>query len=256
RKTVVKSQGGAEWARVQTGRIPAPASGKPAMSATLFPPHSTTPSPAPGSWPTGRIFGETPYRTDADVMAVAFGPVGLWSIEEGGALRQWDAASGRQLGWQALDEDETAWSFRPDGQVLAGASLDLILWDVTSGRRRIVIPQETWVTALAFAPGSELAATGHDDGVIRLWDTADGQLVRPFRGYLRPVSALAFSPDGAKLASASEDKLLFVWNVENGQVEGILGGHTDRIPALAWHPDGRRILSAGWDTTVRVWDAE
>jgi len=224
------------------------------MSATIVP-RSATP-PSSGSGPVGRVFGERPFRTDADVLAVAFGPGGLWSVEDGGGLRLWDAGSGRQLNWHALQEEETSWSFTTDGRLLAGASLDLTLWDVTTGRRRIVIPQDTWVTALAFAPGSELAATGHDDGIICIWDTADGRLARRLRAYLRPVSALAFSPDGKRLASASEDKLMFVWNVGSGEIEGLLGGHTDRIPALVWHPDGRRLISAGWDTTARVWDTE
>jgi WD40 repeat protein len=224
------------------------------MSATIVP-HSATPA-SPGNWPVGRIFGERPFRTDADVLAVTFGPGGLWSVEDGGGLRRWDAGSGQQLGWRALQEEETSWSFTPDGRLLAGASLDLTLWDVATGRRRIVIPQDTWVTAMAFASGSELAATGHDDGIICIWDTCDGRLVRRLRGYLRPVSALAFSPDGKRLASASEDKLMFVWSIASGEIEGLLGGHTDRIPALVWHPDGLRLVSAGWDTTARVWDTE
>jgi WD40 repeat protein len=155
-----------------------------------------------------------------------------------------------------LGEAEMLWAFRPDGLVVAGASADLALWDVASGKQRTIIPQDSWVTALAFAPGSDLIATGHDDGLIRLWDTADGRLVRQLRGNLCPVSALTFSPDGAHLASASEDKLMLLWDVQSGKVDGLLGGHTDRIPAMLWHPDGRRLISAGWDTTARVWDTE
>lgn len=227
------------------------------MSATILPHASVSHLAAPpGRWPVSHVFGEKPFRTDADVLAIALSSDRLWSIEDGGALRQWDVANGWQVAWHTLDEDATLWSFRPDGRVLAGAATDLTLWDVASGRRRNVIPQDSWVTALAFAPGSDLAATGHDDGLIRLWDTADGRLVRQLRGYLRPVSALVFSPDGDRLASACEDKLMFVWNIETGEIEGLLGGHTDRIPALVWHPDGRRLISAGWDTTARVWDAD
>jgi WD40 repeat protein len=226
------------------------------MSATILPQTALSTLPPPSHWPIGRVFGETSFRTDADVLAVSFGPGGLWSVEEGGALRQWDGATGRLVSWRELDEDATLWNFRPDGRLLAGAAADLTLWDVVNGRRRLVIPQPTWVTALAFMPGSDLAATGHDDGLIRLWDTSDGQLLRQFRGYLRSVSALAFSPDGRRLVSAGEDKLMFVWNTHTGEIDGLIGGHTDRIPALAWHPDGRRIISAGWDTTARIWDAE
>src|SRR5439155_3778224 len=193
---------------------------------STLPPSSVPTRVCPGPWPVGRAFGEQPFGADEDVVAVTFGPDGLWSVEEGGELRQWDIATGRQLQWHALDEDATLWAFRPDGRVLAGAGSDMVLWDVANGRRRLVIPQHSWVTALAFARSSELVATGHDDGSVQLWDTADGQLVRRLRGCMRPISALAFSPDGKRLASAGEDKQMLLWNVGAGGVDGLLSGHT------------------------------
>jgi WD40 repeat protein len=224
------------------------------MSATMVPvpsePHST-------ASPNRRVFGEKPFRTDADVLALSFaGAAGLWSLEEGGALRRWDCETGRLLSWEALGDIATLWTFRPDGQILAGADGDLRLWDVASGQQRTVIPQDSWVTAVAFAPNGDLAATGHDDGRICLWDTSDGQLLLQLRGHQKPISALAFHPKGSQLASAAEDRLILVWDVDEGRILGLLAGHTDRIPALAWHPDGQRLFSAGWDTTARVWDVD
>jgi WD40 repeat protein len=229
--------------------------GNSAMSATIVPSNASLKASSPGDWSVRRVFGETSFRSDAEVQAVAFGPGGLWSVEEGSCLRQWDSATGRLLSWRNLEDVATLWSFRSDGRLLAGAASDLILWDVPSGQRRAILPQSSWVTAVAFLPGSELIATGHDDGVVRVWDMDDGQLLREFRGYFRSVSALAFSPDGKRIISAGEDKLILVWNFDTGEINGLIGGHTDRIPALIWHPDGRRIISAGWDTTARIWDA-
>jgi len=226
------------------------------MSATFLPPVATSPPLSPGVWPVHRVFGETSFRADAEVQAIAFGPGGLWSVEEGGGLRQWDGATGKLRAWHELEEDATLWSFRQDGRLLAGCTADLILWDLPSGRRRAIIPQAAWITAVAFLPGMDLAATGHDDGLVRVWDIADGTLLREFHGYFRPVSALAFSPDGKRIVSAGEDKLMLIWSIDTGEIDGLFGGHTDRIPAMIWHPDGRRIISAGWDTTARVWDAE
>jgi WD40 repeat protein len=204
-----------------------------------------------------RVFGARPFRTDAEVLALGFAFDGnVWSIEEGGALRRWDPTTGRETAWYALGEPATLCGFRDGARVLASAGADLTLWDVSSGQRLAVIPQHSWVTALAFGPDPDLVATGHDDGMIRLWDAADGQLVRQFRGHRKGVSALAFRPDGRRLASAGEDKLILLWDAETGTVHGLLQGHTDRIPALAWHPDGRRLYSAGWDTTARVWNVQ
>jgi WD40 repeat protein len=226
------------------------------MSAVILPRNGGSVSWPPEVWKARRVFGETSLRTDADVQAVTFGPEGLWSVEEGGSLRRWDTVTGRLVNRYDLEENATLWAFRQDGRLLAGCASDLILWDIPSARRRMILPQSAWVTSVAFLPDFDLLATGHDDGIIRVWDGADGQLLREFRGYYRSVSALAFSPDGKRIVSAGEDKLMLIWNMASGEIEGLLGGHTDRIPALLWHRDGRRIISAGWDTTARIWDAE
>jgi len=224
------------------------------MSATILPPawgpHSALLFPTTPC----RFFGELPFHTDADVLALHFGQRDLLSLEEGGLLRRWDPESGRLLSWHALEQDATLWQFSPNGHILAAADGDLTLWDVAAALRRSLIPQDAWVTAIAFGPDPDIIASGHDDGMIRIWDMSDGQLILRLRGHQRPVSALAFSPDGRRLVSAGEEKLMLLWNTCTGEIEGLLGGHTDRIPKVAWHPDGNRLFSAGWDTTARVWD--
>jgi WD40 repeat protein len=227
------------------------------MSQTTIP--SSPPSPAfsirdPASC---RIFGERPFRADGEVLALAFAADGsLWSVEEGGSLRHWDVTTGRQRDWHALGEAATLWNFRGDARIVASAGDDLVLWNVLAGRMVTSIPHSSWISALAFGTQLDVVATGSDDGVIRIWDTGDGQMLQQLKGHQHPVSALAFSPDGKRLASAGEDRLIFLWNLDSGAIDGVYVGHTDRIPALAWHPSGQRLISAGWDTTARVWDVD
>jgi WD40 repeat protein len=202
-----------------------------------------------------RVFGARPFHTDGDLLALAFAPDGsLWSVEEPGILRHWNTATRQQVAFHALDELATLWCFNPGARLVAAGSDELSIWDVASGRLRASWAQPCWVTAIAFPPAGTLIATGHDDGVVRLWDTANEQLLREFRGHDLAVSAVAFSPDGTRLASAGEDKVIHLWDVAAGQRVGSLEGHTDRVPALAWRPGGRQIASAGWDTTARIWD--
>src|SRR5262245_46609730 len=201
-----------------------------------------------------QVFGDPLLHTDGDLLALTFAPDGsLWSLEEPAMLRHWNPDTGKQLAFRALSDLETLWAFSPDARVLASASNDLSVWDVSSGHVLTAVPQESWVTALAFHPDPAFVATGHDDGVIRLWDAAGHHLVREFRLHKRPISAAAFNADGSRLAVAAEDKIISLWNVADGKHLGNLSGHTDRIPALLWHPSGNPV-SAGWDTTARIWD--
>jgi WD40 repeat protein len=201
------------------------------------------------------VVGARPFQADGDLLALAFaGDGSLWSVEEPGVLRHWDARSGEQTSWQPLNDLGLVWEFSADARLLASAGDEVILWEVASARPLLALPQLSWVTALAFRPDGSLLATGHDDGLVRLWDTERRQLVRSWRAHRRAVSAVAFSREGTRLASAGEDKVIGLWDVPAGRTQGTLLGHTDRVPRLAWQPGGRRLYSAGWDTTVRVWD--
>jgi WD40 repeat protein len=201
------------------------------------------------------VFGDPQLHTDGDLLALTFAPDGtLWSVEEPGVLRHWNAGTGKQVEWHALSDLETQWCFSPDARVLASASNDLTFWDTSSGHVLTAVPQPSWVDALAFHPDPAYLATGHDDGIVRMWDAAGHHLVREFKLHKRPISAVAFSPDGSKLATASEDKTIALWDTGDGKFLGTLTGHTDRIPALAWHPSGDYLVSVGWDTTARIWD--
>lgn len=215
-------------------------------------PSALTPSNAVS---LAQVFGDPHLHIDGEMLALAFAPDGsLWSVEEPGVLRHWDAVGGRQLDWQSLSDLETQWCFSSDTRVLASASNDLTFWDTSSGHVLTAVPQPSWVTALAFHPDPGFLVTGHDDGVVRIWDAAGHHLVRELRVHKRPISALAFSRDGNCLAAAAEDKTIALWQFKDGAHLGNLVGHTDRIPALAWHPSGKFLVSAGWDTTARVWD--
>jgi WD40 repeat protein len=202
-----------------------------------------------------RVFGTARFHADGDLLALAFAADGsIRSVEEPGVLCQWNAATGQPLQRHHLSEVETLWVLSGDGKWLASASDDLSLWDAGSGRRVATLQQPSWVTVVAFSPSGQLIATGHDDGQVRLWDTASRRLLRELPGHTHPVSALAFRSDGKALATAGEDRIIHLWEIDNGKLLGTLRGHTDRIPALAWSPSGDRLVSAGWDTTARVWD--
>jgi WD40 repeat protein len=98
----------------------------------------------------------------------------------------------------------------------------LSLWEIATGKVLDTIPQPSWVTALVFGPGGKSLATGHDDGIVRVWDVANTGLCWEFPGPKRPISAVAFNDSGKVLASAGEDRVICLWDLETGRLAGRL----------------------------------
>jgi WD40 repeat protein len=204
-----------------------------------------------------RVFGDLRLHTDGDLQLLAFDSQGrLWSIEDPGVLREWNPTTGNQLRATFLSDLETLWAINPNAGLVASAADDVSLWETSSGKVLDTIPQSSWVTAVAFGPQAKLFVTGHDDGIVRVWEVASRGLRHEFPGPKRPISAVALNAAGTLLASAGEDRVICLWDLETGRLAGTLKGHTDRIQALDWHPKGHRLVSGGWDTTARVWNTQ
>src|SRR5205823_6088057 len=63
--------------------------------------------------------------------------------------------------------------------------------------------REGMVFSLALAPDGKVAATGHGDGTVRLWDAATGKALRQFGEGKSSITSLAWLPDGRGLLSAN-----------------------------------------------------
>jgi mono/diheme cytochrome c family protein len=110
------------------------------------------------------------------------------------------------------------------------------------------------VLCLALSPDGRLALSGGQDHTLRLWDVADGRLLRSLDSHTAAVSCVAVSPDGKLALSGSVDRTVRLWDLEEGKEIAVLRGHLDRVRAVTFSPDGKLALSAGQDRTARVWD--
>jgi WD40 repeat protein len=155
----------------------------------------------------------------------------------------------------------TAVAFSPDGSLLASSGYhEVILWNANDGKsvRRITnIAERTYDidinkegTLLAVAAG-----TPGQQGEVKLFNPADGALIRDVMTTGDSVFAVAFSPDGKRLAACSADRTIRVFNVETGAQELLIEDHADWVMDIAWSPDGTKLASASRDKTSKLFDA-
>lgn len=132
-------------------------------------------------------------------------------------------------------------------------------WDLKESKELWAIESAHpgWLKAMALSPDGSLLATGARDGIVRLWATADGKLVRELKGHAKDVYSAAFHPDGKSLATGDYDGKILHWDVASGKVvrtldaSGLVTRNADflcdvgGVRALAFDAEGKRLAATG-----------
>lgn len=168
----------------------------------------------------------------------------------------YDVASGRVMVDLAGHQDIVqSVKLSPDGRWIAAGGYQVVkLW-----RRPSATP--TWTTPLASAKVSALASDvsvgwgviAGEDQVIRLFDLANGRVVRESRPLGAPIHDLALDPLFGHFATASADKKVRLWRLVDGANIATFEGHADAVLCVALRDDGGWIAAGGKDGSVRLW---
>lgn len=101
-----------------------------------------------------------------------------------------------------------------------------------------------------------MVLTASDDTTLRLYSTANGDLLRaPDGGNERPVTSVAFSPDGSTYVHGCADGSVLLRNTQTGSIIREFVGHALAANAVDFSPDGTRVVSGSDDATAIVFDA-
>ena len=135
---------------------------------------------------------------------------------------RWEWSGENKTELAAHDSWVRAIGFHPDGQTVLTGGYDgrLIWWPVAADKPeplRQIDAHAGWLRSLVVSPDGQLVATVGDDLLVKLWQMADGSLLREFGGHDRYVYNVAFHPNGQHLVSGDLLGKLVHWEVATGK---------------------------------------
>ncbi|HEV8059793.1 MAG TPA: c-type cytochrome domain-containing protein [Gemmataceae bacterium] len=177
----------------------------------------------------------------------------------------WDPASGAIR--QRLDgfaERVVCLAFSPDGKLLAtggGAPTEtgeIKIFDVASGKLQLEIKggHSDTVFGICFSPDGKKLATAAADKFVKVFDVANGKLLRSFEGHTQHVMDVGWKADGKVLVSVGADDLIKTWDFEKGEQIRSFGNQKKQLTKLVFKNKTSEILVASGDHSVRVWNID
>ncbi|HEU4735000.1 MAG TPA: protein kinase [Kofleriaceae bacterium] len=155
---------------------------------------------------------------------------------------------------------ERMWSatFSPDGrQLVTTDDKNAQVWDAQTYRPRFTLLHgDTVYQALYSADGTRII-TACGDGAVRIFDSADGTLLRELRdnGKRLRYGAVAVTRDGERVAAIDvTGAMAHVWDATSGALLAELPNEGLDLFSIAFSADGRLLATSGGGD-VRVFDA-
>jgi WD40 repeat protein len=201
-------------------------------------------------------------RDTTEANGVAFSPDGerLASAGGDGTIKIWNSRTGGLVqSFRAHTDWVVSVAFHPDGKHMASRSADrtVKVWDLTATGEAVftepcdAVRKFGTAYTVAFSFDGRLLAAG-TDGVVKVWDWKDGQLLHSLPGdKIHPIP-VAFSRDG-RLATGTFRQNLRLWDPGTGTLlRTVDAHHGEPVSGLAFSPDGELLASASFDRTAKL----
>ncbi len=175
--------------------------------------------------------------------------------------RTWDPTTGQLLcSIEQVIPNRGVATISDDGSLVAFCDTrDALRVFETRPRRwltRLTGPENT-VHTVRFSPSGDSLAAVSSDGLLRVWNPADGTLrwsLAP-EGGNGPLEAMTYSKDGDRIFVAGQGgDIREVEVLEHRSMRTLVKG-ADRITWLGCSPNGRILAAAGGTATIDLYDA-
>lgn len=96
-----------------------------------------------------------------------------------------------------------------------------------------------------------LLATASADKFVKVWNLADGKMVKSFEGHTHHVLDIGWQADGKLLASAGGDNTVKIWDWDKGEQSKTINAHAKQITRLLFVGKKPEFVTCGGDSAVK-----
>lgn len=166
------------------------------------------------------------HKHGGPAISCRFDPTGrfLFFGAQDNRVWRWEWQAEKVTELAAHDSWVRALAFDESGRTLISGGYDgrLIWWPAaadTPQPQRTLDAHQGWVRSVVVSPDNQLVASAGNDCVIKLWNLADGNLLRELSGHAAHIYSMAFHPDGQRLVSGDLMGRIIDWNVADGSLQ-------------------------------------
>ncbi|WP_339912140.1 WD40 repeat domain-containing serine/threonine protein kinase, partial [Symmachiella dynata] len=123
-----------------------------------------------------------------------------------------------------------------------------------SGMETVLADYEKAAYALAFSKDGQWLATGGEESILRVYNTATLEETTQFDTGQGEINGVAFSPDNETLATTGDDGTVRLWEWQRKRLTQKITALADEVYQIQFTPDGKRLVITGIDPAIRVWD--
>ena len=203
-----------------------------------------------------------------------------------GTIKLWETQTGREVRTFRCEDDVTNLAVSADNRYLLSSDMsssrNINLWNILSGEKLKFLHTHIEMSCngypVLFCNNDKNIISGGGEGIIRLWGTESGKIIREYHAdsnsSIKPdVSSIVLTPDGQFVVAgyryngqeeidgmmrdvtSGDLNTIKIWNINSGEETAAFNGGNGWVEALSITPDGEYIISGDWQQdSVRVWN--